>query len=856
VKKQNDANRRGYHKALLGSVAVLPLLSLMASGAFAQSNEDGESFGITQIDEIITLGTRVKGRTSVDTAVPVDVINIETIRQNGFTEFGPMLQALAPSFNFSRTQISDGNDLFRPATLRGLGPDQVLVLVNGKRRHQRSLLGLSGTIGEGATGTDFNAIPTAAIQRVEILRDGAAAQYGSDAIAGVVNIELQESVNEFYVAAQLGQTFAGDGESYQIQANGGFSLGESGFINFTAEYRNAEETNRADISPFFGDRRFQVGDADSEGYMLWYNMAAPISDSVELYSFGGYSYNEALGAGFFRFTNNPARAVPQAFPEGFLPRDLNESEDISFAGGFRGDLGTSWTWDVSAVYGKNDYDLRTRNAPNVSIAADFLNNNPGATDAEIVANLGPTSGFSGSLEFEQATFNADIAGQIDDLLPSTLYVAFGAEYRDETFRITPGQLESFSCGLSPENRFIPSITDPGTAATCGFQAFPGFRPETAGSSGRDNYALYADLETTFGDIWTLGVAGRFEDYGDIGDKFTWKVSSRVEITDQLALRGAVATGFRAPSLQQIGFTQVATTASAAGLTETLLASVGSEFPGFFGIDNLQLEESDSFSAGFVWQPLNNLTITVDGFLIQIDDRIVLGNPLRPGDLDDAPAAQQFLIDNAIGQANFFSNAIDTETKGVDVVINHNTTLAGGALTSTFALNLNKTTVENVRAPDGVDPNFLFPEPSKVFLERGQPRVRGNASFDYERDSWGGVLRFNYFGSTETSFFTARGLGFPPEAIAGLGLADEERLRPGAAVLIDLELRYKLTDWAQIAVGANNLLDQKPNKLADNSPLRFITGDPSGEFGNIKFPLRGLAYGLNGGFYYARLSFDF
>ncbi|WP_235898948.1 TonB-dependent receptor plug domain-containing protein [Iodidimonas gelatinilytica] len=298
-------------KKLLSTAALAPFIALMASTAVAQTDDSTEAVS-EHIEEIVTLGTRVKGRSATDTAVPVDVINVESIRQNGFTEFGPMLQALAPSFNFSRTQISDGSDLFRPATLRGLGPDQVLVLVNGKRRHQRSLLGLSGTVGEGATGTDFNAIPTAGIKRVEILRDGAAAQYGSDAIAGVINVELQDSVDEFFLSAQVGQTYAGDGESYQFQGNGGFSLGDSGFINFTAEYRNGEPTNRADISPFFGDRRFQMGESDTEGYMLWYNMAAPISDSVEIYSFGGYSYNEALGAGFYRFTNNPARAIPQA----------------------------------------------------------------------------------------------------------------------------------------------------------------------------------------------------------------------------------------------------------------------------------------------------------------------------------------------------------------------------------------------------------------------------------------------------------------------------------------------------------------------------------------------------------------
>lgn len=843
--------------SLLGGAAGLPLLfGASVAGLAQQASGVADEDRGERIEEIVTVGTRVSGRTVTDSTVPVDVITLEAIRDNGYTEFGPMLQALAPSFNFSRTQISDGSDIFRPATLRGLGPDQILVLVNGKRRHQRSLLSLTGTVGEGATGTDFNAIPTAAIGRVEILRDGAAAQYGSDAIAGVINVSLKDSVDEFYVSSQVGQAFEGDGESFRITANGGVAVGETGKLNVTAEWRDSAITNRADISPFFGDRRFQIGEPDAEAFLAFYNFTAPINEHVELYSFGGYSDNDATGAGFYRFPTQAERAVPQAFPEGFLPRDVNESEDISAAVGLRGNIAEGWSYDTSVVYGKNDYDLRVRNAPNVSIAADFFANNPDATAAEIAANVGPTEGFSGSLEFEQLTANADLFGEIDDILPDTLYAAVGFEYRDENFRITPGQLESFSCGLSPENRFIPSIVDPAVGATCGFQAFPGFRPEAATRSGRDSYAVYLDLETNPLPWWTLGFATRYEDFSKVGDKITWKVSSRAEVTDQFALRGAISTGFRAPSLQQLSFTTVTTTASSDGLAEVLLAPIGSEFPGFFGIENLDIETSDNFSAGLVWQPRDDLTITIDAFLIQIDDRIVLGNPLRAGDLAALPEAAQFLIDNQIGQANFFSNAVNTETRGIDIVINHDRPFAGGVLNATLAMNLNRTEIQKLNAPQGVDPDLLFPEPSRRFLERGQPRVRVNGTLDYDRGPWHGLVRANYFGKTITSFFSAPGLGFPPGAIDFLGLDPSPTIRPGSAVLVDIEAGFDITPWMRLSVGANNLLDEKPNKLSDNSPLRFISSDPSGEFGNIKFPLRGTAFGQTGGFYYARIDLNF
>lgn len=816
------------------------------------------------IEEVITIGTRVKGRTVTETTVAVDIIDSEQISRNtGLFETGELLQRLAPSFNFSRTQISDGADIFRPATLRGLGPDQVLVLVNGKRRHTRALLGLSGTVGEGAAGTDLNAIPSSAIRRIEILRDGAAAQYGSDAIAGVINVELKNSVNELSINGLVGQTYDNDGDRQQIQVNGGLPLSERGFINLSGEFRSGDPTNRAAESPQFPGRKiFRHGDADTEYFGFFANSGLELSEDLQLYAFAGYSDSEAIGAGFYRFANQADRAVPQVFPDGFLPRDINTSTDISFAGGLRGNLTGPWTFDVSAVYGENDYDFGATNTINASIAADFRNRNPGASDAEIAANAGPRGGFSGSQALEQVTVNADIGGEIGTAWGAPLYLSFGSEYRDEQYQLTPGELLSYSCGLSAENAFIPSILEPGagvdpvtfepidittgTPATCGFQAFPGFRPESAGKFSRDSFAAYVDLETNLTDAFLVGLAGRYEEYGDIGDKFTGKASARYEFSDRFAFRGAVQNGFRAPSLQQLSLQFVTTTVGAGGLTETLLARTGSEFPGFFGIDTLDIETSTGLSAGFVWQPLERATLTVDAFLINIDERIVLGSPLAPAQLDAVPVAQQFLLDNRISQANFFSNAADTETKGIDIVANHDADFAGGLLTSTLAINLNKTTIGKINAPAGVDGDILFPDPSRKFIERGQPRTRANLSFNWQKERFNSALRLNYFGDTETSFFTEQGLGIPEFE----PFNNEKVLKPGSAVLVDLELGYRITEQIEFSVGGNNLLDEKPDKLAPDSVIVGITQ------GNLQFPMRGLAYGLNGGFYYARVSASF
>jgi len=429
-------------------------ISLALGSSVAYAAEEKTVKKEADIEQISVLGSRVASRSATESAVPVDIIDAEALTRGGFTELGQSLQATAPSFNFSRTQVSDGSDLFRPATLRGLQPDQTLVLINGKRRHNQAIFGLNGTVGAGAAGTDMNAIPMTALSNVQVLRDGAAAQYGSDAIAGVINLALKQTTGITTGYIQGGATGEGDGELLSLGLNRGFDIGDDGgFINLSVEYRDFDGTNRAQRDTGGGankapgelsdEVRWGQGDSASEFLSLFYNMAIPLAD-MELYSFGGYSNRTALGNGFYRDFNAAAKNVQQVYPDGFLPRIGNEAEDISFAVGLRGEINDDWNFDLSAVHGKNTYDFDSKNTINASYAAEYLANNAGASDSDIAANSGPTAGYSGGFRFDQTTLNADISGGVEVGLDEALNVSFGVEYRQENYKIVPGEEASYA----------------------------------------------------------------------------------------------------------------------------------------------------------------------------------------------------------------------------------------------------------------------------------------------------------------------------------------------------------------------------------------------------------------------------
>ena len=825
----------------------------LSSYNVAVAAEQSVSAEDENIEKISVLGSRVSSRTITDSAVPVDIITSDDLTKSGFTELGQSLQASAPSFNFSRTQVSDGSDLFRPATLRGLQPDQTLVLVNGKRRHNQAIFGLNGTVGAGAAGTDMNAIPLIALKDVQVLRDGAAAQYGSDAIAGVINLSLRDSTNVTTGYIQKGGTTKGDGEGYSFGLNTGFDIATDGFINLSLEYRDTDGTNRAErdtggsstvaAGTLSDTVRWGQGNSESEFTSFFYNAMIPVAD-YELYSFGGYSNRTALGNGFFRNFDEAAKNVQQVYPDGFLPRIDNEAEDISVSAGLRGNLNDDWVFDVSAVYGQNGYDFDSKNSINASYAAEYLFNNPSATNEEIAANSGPTSGYSGGFRFDQLTFNVDVSGAVEVGLPDDLYVSFGAEYRKENYEIVAGELASYSCGPSNSSTAFPSVIDSAVFAGCGFQAYPGLKPEAAGKADRHSYAVYLDVETQITDSWLVGTALRYEDYSDAGDDLVGKLSTRFEVNDDLALRGAISTGFRAPSLQQSAYTAFTTNLGSDGsLTQSFTATAGSPFPSALGVDSLELETSKSISLGAVLDISDEVTLTIDAYRIKIEDRINLASLLSEDQVAFNPDAVAALNATGAVQANYFSNSVNSTTEGIDLIITYKTELNEGDFSATLAGNINDTQIDSVNAPEGVPENIALDDLQRSFLTDGQPQERATFTVDYAKNDWSALVRANYFGETDIDYFANNHINLDPAFFKPTSTVE-------AAVLIDVNVNYQINENLNVSLTVNNVFDVTPDELGDDEVLNAITN------GAFKYPVRALPYGFDGTTYSAKLNFTF
>lgn len=817
-------------QGLLSQQTILAVAISSLSGLSVAQNDELQEL---ELEEVITVGTRVAGRTATEASVPVDVINSEALTKNGFTELGQALQTSAPSFNFTRTQVSDGSDLFRPATLRGLQPDQTLVLINGKRRHTQSIFGNQGTVGGGSAGTDMNSIPLTALQSVEVLRDGAAAQYGSDAIAGVINLKLKDTVDETTGFVQWGSTAEGDGDTLTVGLNTGFELENDGFLNLSVEYRDFDRTNRAD-NPLW-----HQGDAEGEFQSFFYNSMIHVAGG-ELYSFGGVSNRTALGSGFRRAAGSAAQNVPQVYPDGFTPNIDNEAQDESFAIGYRKELKSGWHLDSSIVYGQNEYDFASANTINPSIAAEYLANNPNASDADIAANAGPTSGHSASFKFGQTTVNVDLTGEVE-WGDSPLYVAVGAEFRDERYSIGQGVAASYSCGSSNAASSFPSVIDPSAFASCGFQAYPGVSPDAETSTSRDSYALYVDLEKNLSERWLISAAFRFEDYQQIGSENAGKISSRFDISDNFAIRGALATGFRAPSLPQRDYQAYGTNVNNDGtLARAFIASSGSALPRALGVDNLEIETSTSVSLGFVAE-WDALTLTVDGYRIEIDDRIGLGSNIGASELQGNQAALDALAATGVAEARFFSNAVNTTTEGVDLVLSYDTDLWQGSLEVALAANYNKTEIDSFNLPAGTTQQQVFSNVSQTFLENGQPSERGSLSLNWSDDKFSSLLRINYFGDTEVDQFAQNHIPIPntlPTSVVE------------SAVLVDIDFSYDVSDKLTLSIGGNNIFDETPDELASNEVLDIISRRA------FRYPLRAVPYGFNGASYYVKAAFRF
>jgi iron complex outermembrane receptor protein len=801
----------------------------LAAGA-AQTLDVPMTESAQLLEEVVAVGTRRPDRTVTDAPVPVDVLTAADIQATGLTETAQIIQRLAPSVNFPRATVSDGTDHVRPATLRGLAPDQVLVLVNGKRRHNSALVNVNGSVGRGSTAVDLNAIPASSIERIEILRDGAAAQYGSDAIAGVINIVLKQGGRREALLS-AGQTTEGDGRVLQLAGTGGRDFGERGYVTLSLELRDRENTNRSlpDTRQqyFNGDPRnnnravvnHRQGDSDSRDAGAFLNAAIPLGAVVEAYAFGGLSRRDGEAAGFFRRAND-ARTVRSLHPDGFLPLISTTIIDGSGVAGVRG-TAAGFRYDLSGVYGRNTFAFDVLNSNNVSMG-----------------NASPTDFYAGTLRFDQTTVNLDLSRALPLGLPEAVNVAFGAEYRRDGYGIQAGDEASYKNG----GVLILDGPSAGQLAAVGAQVFPGFRPSDAKDVSRHNWAGYVDVEVAPVRGLLLNVAGRYEDYSDFGSTSDGKVAARLQVLPTLALRGAVGTGFRAPSLGQSYFSSTATNFLVINGVNTPVDvrtfPAGSPEAAVLGATPLQPEESVNYSVGAAWEPARDLSLTVDAYRIDIDDRIVFSENFTGTAIRQLFEAAGFV---GVTGGRFFTNAIDTRTTGVDVVLQYARPLGAGMLRFTGGGNLTKTEVltDSVVTPAqlvGLG-EVLFGRVERGRLEKGQPRSSLNLALNYAVDRLTVNLNNRRFG--EVSVFGTAPVGSPTNTDQTFG----------ARWITDLDVGYRLRGGLTASVGANNLLGVYPEQN-----FRSPTGADNSNAGI--FPYNQVSpFGFNGTFYYVRLGWQ-
>ena len=896
----------------------------------AQAEGEAQEEQIAEGNAIVVTGTRRTDRTLADSPVPIDVIGEEAISNSGQTETNRILNDLVPSFNFPQPSIADGTDALRPATLRGLSPDQTLVLVNGKRRHVSALLNINGTVGRGSAAVDLNQIPGLAISRIEVLRDGASSQYGSDAIAGVINIQLRSASSGGRVTATYGryhstlndvaritglqtdaagQPFldpadnrvlasnadgerrARDGEMWTLGANIGVPIGE-GFVNLTAEYRDRNPTNRAgfDLRPNYNrptaafdareltfDRlEFRYGDARTEDYNFFLNTGMPLAGDWELYGFGSYGRRDGLSAANYRNQNaaanrnfgaitpattpNAGNFVPLT-PDGFLPFIDTDLEDYSATAGIRG-LVAGWRTDLSVGYGHNSFDYKVRNSLNTSFGT--------ASQSTFDA---------GGLRYGQFVANFDVSREFEAGLASPLSIALGVEHRSENFQIRPGDLQSYATGPLFRASFTTTAANcateggnfnagtgvcsfPGRAAPAGAQGFPGIPAASQTDEGRHSWAGYVEFDADLFEGFTAVVAGRYEHFSDFGGTLNGKLALRYEPVQGYALRGSISNGFRAPSLHQQYFTTTSTNFINGLPVDISTLAVSSPVARALGSNDLEPEKSVNLSIGATANPVPGLTLTLDWYQIDIDNRIVLTENLGAAGAGTPAvnAAVKALLDangfQSVGAARFFINGLNTRTRGLDAVASYRwRTGSIGNWTLTAAYNYNRTRIEdrlNNLGPLATIPGIvLFGRVEGIRFTDGQPRDKIVLSADGEIGNFGLTARTTRFGSV-----IAPGATAPLAAPLSLTELGPDDIRLGAKWITDLELRYRAFERLELAIGADNIFDVYP----DRSPFG---ARPASEGGGVYpinqyyLPYSGFSpFGFNGRFLYGRASIRF
>ena len=791
----------------------------------------------TTLQTATVVGTRGKRRSDLTRPVPVDIISSRELQNTGQIELGQQLQFASPSFNSAQYGINGSLVYANYATLRGLGPDQLLVLVNGKRRHQFSIPHIGFSIARGMVVTDMNTIPFLAVEQAEILRDGAAAQYGSDAIAGIVNLQLRKTTGQGIFKTQYGVTREGDGANYLAALNYGFKLGkEKSYLNFTLHYQTLGESNRSD--PFTGtiyaaNRRvddsiraargvypatgpFKVGvfgSSEVKSPQFFVNAGYPINDKWSLYSFGGYSYKKALGYGLFRnaIASN-ANANPARYPNGYVPEFPAEDKDYSGVVGLTRTVLNGWNMDFSTGFGKNAVDRFARNTTNASLGS-----------------ASPDNFFVGNSSFSQFTTEANLSKNYVGLWNmKSLNLAIGSQFRIDQYQQNRGDTNSYKVG--------PLATSAGK--TPGTQGIAATSPMDEADESRSNIGVYADVEADVTDRFLVASAVRFENYSDFGSNFSGKIASRFLLSKSFAIRASVNKGFRAPSLQQIFNSATSTLVQAGQIRFTKQYRSDDPFLASIGIEKPEPEISWNYSFGFTAKAGNKFFFTVDAYQIDISNKIIVSEALT---VSSIAVLSTSLQGTGIQQISFFTNHVNTQTSGIDFVANYKTkTGKNSNLNASFALALNKTKITNIKntptqLQEGTTRAIAIIDTINISLiETAQPRQKAIFSLDYTLGRVNVVARATHFGKV-TAWEKPAGLPHQPQTFGG-------------KTLIDLSLGFDISKTLRFTAGANNITNQYPDRV---NPTFSAYGA-----GQTPYNRNVNQFGSNGAFFYGNITLKF
>jgi len=773
------------------------LISTIVIPAFAQQlPAEGE------LQSVVVTGTYAKNRRTVDSESPIDIIGARELQASGSTELATVLGRLLPSINFPRPSGADASDAVRPAQLRGLSPDQTLVLVNGKRRHSSAVVNVNGTQGRGSAPVDLNAIPLSAIDHIEVLRDGAAAQYGSDAIAGVINIILKKGAGGGDAEVGVGEYQKRDGKQLNVRGSTGFNLGDQGWVRVALEAADRDPTNRAGADfrnpaePRYGQVNQRFGDPETRPRSVFVNSQYRVNDDIDWYAFANYGQRNTSAAATWRTAYNGTALRTPLYPEGFLPLENSESQDTSLVTGLRGEA-SGWRWDVSFNYGRNEFQLDLDHTVNQTLGASS-----------------PTHFYAGKLINTQQLFNLDLAHEYPvAAFSGPLTVAVGAEARHESYEIGAGDEASYS----------------GTGA----QGFSGFRPVNAGRNSRHNESAYLNLEADVTRQFSTSAALRHERYSDFGSTTSAKGSARYAFSEAFSLRGTASSGFRAPSLAQQFYTITTTNFSVVNGVNTPIETgtfaVGSAAAAALGATPLKAEKARNYSLGLQFSPLSNWSTTVDAYRIDIDDRIALSANMTLSPALQAALAKQNIL---VGAGRYFTNAIDTRTTGVDVVSTYRLDLASsGRYDFTLAYNHNKNSLEHVNANPAIltaNNLTLIDRQTINRLTVGSPKDKLSLATDANWGAWSARGVVTRYGS-----FTV------PQNNATLDQTYDPQW------VLDLSTSVKLNKNWRLSAGIDNVTNRYPDQVTSAGNLN----------NNGINPYSGFApNGFNGRYYYAKAAY--